>query len=45
MERRDFYPAKAAPGPFARLARCGRPRFPDAGLPSGRLLLFIYFIS
>ena len=33
-----LYPAKAAAGPCARLARCGRSRFPDAGLPSGRLL-------
>jgi len=32
-----LYLAKAAPGPCARLARCGGSRFPHAGLPSGPL--------
>jgi hypothetical protein len=35
-----LYPAKAAAGPCARLARCGRSRFPHAGLPSGPLLIY-----
>jgi hypothetical protein len=38
-DARFLYPAKAAAGPYARLARCGQSRFPDAGLPSGRLLI------
>jgi hypothetical protein len=36
-----LYPAKAAAGPCARLARCGGSRFPDAGLPSSPLLNYI----
>ena len=36
---RFLYPAKAAAGPCARFARCGRLRFPDAHLPSAPLLI------
>ena len=40
MEDAPFlYPAKAAAGPCARLARCGGSRFPHACLPPGHLLI------
>jgi hypothetical protein len=36
---RVLYPAKVAAGPCTRFTRYGGLRFPDAGLPSGRLFL------